>query len=108
MRAVESATWTSGEPVSFSARLYSAINLPLTAVSSAKPKRKYTGRRLAAVRGPRELAASGSEFVGLLSDVLDGAIRTRICPRTPGPGSVDDDRLRVAQGVVPGGLQLDV
>jgi hypothetical protein len=43
MRAVESAIWTSGEPVSFSARLYSAILLPLTSVSSAKPKQDYTG-----------------------------------------------------------------
>jgi len=43
MRAVESAIWTSGEPVSFSPRLYSAIKLLLTAVSSAKPKWNYTG-----------------------------------------------------------------
>src|SRR5690348_3026870 len=36
MRAVESAIWTSGEPVSLSARLCSAISLPLTSFSTAK------------------------------------------------------------------------
>ena len=42
MREVDSAIWTSGEPVSLSARLYSAISLPLTSVSTVKPNRNYT------------------------------------------------------------------
>jgi hypothetical protein len=42
MREVDSAIWTSGEPVSVSARLYSAISLPLTSVSTVKPNRNYT------------------------------------------------------------------
>ena len=45
MRVVKSAIWTSGEPVSVSARLYSAISLPLTSVSTAKPKKNYTWPR---------------------------------------------------------------
>src|SRR5881296_2050376 len=36
MRAVDSAIWTSGEPVSLAARLCSAISLPLTSFSTAK------------------------------------------------------------------------
>jgi hypothetical protein len=35
--------------VSLSARLYSAISLPLTSVSSAKPTGNYTGRRMITV-----------------------------------------------------------
>jgi hypothetical protein len=46
---VESAIWTSGEPVSLSARLYSAISLPLTSFSTAKLAAKYTGERSAHV-----------------------------------------------------------
>ena len=42
MRELESAIWTSGEPVSFSARRCSAISLPLTSVSVAKPSSNYT------------------------------------------------------------------
>jgi hypothetical protein len=42
MRELESAIWTSGEPVSLSPRLCSAISLPLTSVSVAKPNRNYT------------------------------------------------------------------
>jgi len=49
MREVDSAIWTSGEPVSLSARLYSAISLPLTSVSTVKPNRDYTGRRFSPV-----------------------------------------------------------
>src|SRR5882672_2785219 len=91
MREVESAIWTSGEPVSLSPRLCSAISLPLTSVSVAKPTGNYTEAGLTSVLG----------------GPLDGAVRTGIRSSSPGPWPVDENRVRVAQRVVFGGHQLD-
>src|SRR6266849_5054539 len=87
MRALESAIWTSGEPVSFSDRLYPAISLPLTSVSSAKPSADYTWTRLV--------------------DAFDRAIRAWIERCAPVARTVDDDRVRMPQRVVAGRQQLD-
>src|ERR1700694_3293296 len=88
MRVVESAIWTSGEPVSFSARRYSAITLLLTSVSSAKPNRNYTCQTL--------------------RHVFDAAVGAGIRSRPPRTWSIDDDCVGMAQGVVSGGHQLDL
>src|SRR5690348_14440218 len=80
MRAFERAIWTSGDPVSLSARLCSAISLPLTSFSTAKLARQYTGRRLAA------------EF--------DRPVRAGVSPRSPLPRAVDHDRVRMPELVV--------
>src|SRR5207247_11082286 len=80
MRAVDSATWTSGDPVSLSARLCSAISLPLTSFSTAKLAGQYTGRSL--------------------TDVFDRPIRSRVRPGAPRSRAVDHDRVRVAERIV--------
>ena len=89
MRAVESATWTSGEPVSLSARLYSAINLPLTSVSAAKPKEEYTCD-----------ARLTSRYL------LGRAVGPWIGGRTPSVRAIDHDRLRVPERMMVAGHQL--
>src|SRR5690349_10526877 len=88
MRVVDSAIWTSGDPVSFSPRLCSAISLPLTSFSTAKLAGKYTGR-----------PSPG---------VFDGAVRTRIGPGAPLVRPVDHDRVGVAERVVSGRHQHHV
>src|SRR5205823_6046726 len=87
MRAVDSAIWTSGDPVSPSARLCSAISLPLTSFCTAKLTREYTR--------------------GQLPDVFDAPVRARVGPAAPLPRTVDHDRVGVAERVVPGRHQLD-
>src|SRR6267378_6297772 len=92
MRVVDSATWTSGEPVSLSARLCSAISLPLTSVSIAKPSRNYTEAGLSTVLGRP----------------LDRPVRARVGSSSPRPRSVDEDRVRVAKRVMFWRHELDV
>src|ERR1700694_3484547 len=89
MRVVESAIWTSGEPVSLSARLYSAISLPLTSVSTAKLPKSIRAR---------QIRPSGGEF--------DAPVRTRVGARAPGIRRIDNDRVRVAKRVMLRGHQL--
>src|SRR5450759_1133335 len=102
MRAVESATWTSGEPVSLSPRLCSAISLPLTSVSVAKPNWNYTAIRPAIPgRAPAQPSSAGLRRAG------DGAVRAGSRAGPPRTWAVDHDRVRVAQRVVPWRHQLD-
>src|SRR5258708_16545704 len=88
MRVVESAIWTSGDPVSFSARLYSAINLPLTSVSAAKLVGKYTGTRLATVRCLSQRGISHRLMVASRGQRNTRVDSTRLAPNTPLKASI--------------------
>src|SRR5450759_2183388 len=90
MRVVESAIWTSGEPVSLSARLYSAISLPLTSVSTAKLPES--------IRAPRNRPSGG---------VFDAAVGARIGAGAPCGRAVDHDRMCVPERVMSGRHQLE-
>src|ERR1700681_52166 len=83
MRVVESAIWTSVDPVSLSARLYSAISLPLTSVSAAKLRKSIRAQ---------QIRPSGREF--------GAPVGARVGARAPGAWPVDQDHVRVSERVM--------
>src|SRR5256885_2165796 len=136
MREVDSAIWTSGDPVSLSPRLCSAISLPLTSFSTAKLDWRLYGAtanpRRAGGRGPpgrnTTSRADGGRHLrnrplrrgfalrirpvprwqGFpLRTVFDRSVGPRIRAGAPLTGAVDHDRVRVAHRVVARRHQLD-